>query len=311
MPLDPDVAVLVAAIADGAAPALTDGDIATARKNYDTAPRPPADDIAHVVDRQVATDDRSISVRCYCVDSTPSGRPIIMFAHGGGWVLSSVDSHDHLARRLALVTGSLVVSVDYRRAPEHPFPAAHDDCWDVFEMLRTDGAAWGGDPTRVAVAGDSAGANLAAGVALRSLSDGPTPCAQVLVYPCIDDDPTPYRSMVDNASGYFLGADDMAWFWSQYLGASPDARFDPRAVPARASTLSGLPPSLVITAEFDPLRDEGEAYASRLAMDGVTTTCHRIPGVVHGFIARWHQMRRATDVHQLIGTWFVDVVGNG
>lgn len=199
-----------------------------------------------------------------------------------------------LARRLAARTGALVVSVEYRLAPEHPFPAPHDDCWAVTAWLAEHGASLGGDPDRVSVAGDSAGANLAAGVALRARDEGLLLTYQLLIYPCVDDRQT-RPSMVDNASGYFLSAADMAWFWDHFVPA--EHRDNPYAIPARATDLSGLAPAHIQTAEYDPLRDEGEEWAARLNAAGTPATVTRFDGTVHGFVARWEQMSGALAAH--------------
>jgi len=221
--------------------------------------------------------------------------------HGGGWVLSSVDGHDHVARRLAVVTDALIVSVDYRLAPEHPFPQPHDDCWAVTQWLSAQAASIGGDPSRIIIFGDSAGANLAAGVALRARDEGLRLCAQVLCYPCVDTEQDAYPSMTENATGYFLTAADMSWFWGHYLANGGYEK--PYAVPARAESLNGVAPSLTITAEFDPLRDEGALYAERLAAAQTDAEYLAVPGVVHGFIARWHTMSRAVGIHDAIGEY--------
>jgi acetyl esterase len=286
MPLDADVAALLEQLED--APALSEGSVAEARRNYDSAPKPPGDALARVEDALVPGVD--VPVRLYA-SSDADGLPVVVFFHGGGWVLSSVDGHDHVARRLATLTRALVVSVDYRLAPEHPFPAPHDDCWAVTAWLHEHARTWGGDATRIAVCGDSAGGNLAAGVALRARDVGIPLVLQALVYPCIDDDPSRSPSMRENATGYFLEAADMVWFWDQFVPAAH--RNDPRAVPARADDLVGLAPAFVQTAEYDPLRDEGESYARRLEAAGVPTVLVRYPGVVHGFMTRWTLMARA------------------
>lgn len=301
MPLDPDVAALVEALATSGAPALSDGTVEQARANYLAAPRPEADPLPLVRDIGVPGSEGTIPVRLYSDTDGPTERPVLLFAHGGGWVLSSVDGHDHLARRLALLTGALVASVDYRLAPEHPFPAAHDDCWEVLQFLHRHATDFGGDPSRIVVCGDSAGANLVAGLAIRARDSSLPITAQVLIYPCVDDQPGSYQSMVDNATGYFLTATDMAWFWDQYV--RPEDRSDPRAVPARCETLTGLPPTMLITAEYDPLRDEGEQFAHRLAAAGVPTEYICAPGVVHGFVARWHSMSRAEQVLEAIAAF--------
>ena len=187
MPLDADVADVLARLAALDAPALTDGTPEAARANYAGAPKPPGDAIARVEDRTVPGPAGPIQVRLYATHLEPD-LPVVAFFHGGGWVVSSIDGHDSLARRLAQRSGALVVSVEYRLAPEHPFPAPHDDCWAVTRWLTEHAADWGGNGGRVAVAGDSAGGNLAAGVALRARDEGVPLAFQLLVYPCIDAD---------------------------------------------------------------------------------------------------------------------------
>jgi acetyl esterase len=288
MPLDDDVRRLLDQLTD--APALSDGTVEDARRNYDAAPRPAGDAVARVEDRTVPGAHDAVPVRLYATTDAPD-LPVVAFFHGGGWVLSGVDGHDHVARRIATLSGALVVSVGYRLAPEHPFPAAHDDCWAVTSWLAAHAGDWGGDPTRIAVCGDSAGGNLAAGVALRARDEDLRLVLQALIYPCIDDDQGTYPSMQENATGYFLTAADMRWFWDQFV--PPAHRTDGRAVPGRADNLSNVAPAFVQTAEFDPLRDEGERYAERLEQSGVRTQVVRYPGVVHGFVARWSLMGRA------------------
>lgn len=294
MTLDADVAATLKALADLDAPALSEGTVATARANYDAAPKPSADDVARVEDRRVPGPAGDIAVRIYS-DSHDDDLPIVAFFHGGGWVLSSIEGHDSLARRIAVRSGALVVSVEYRRAPEHPFPAPHDDCWAVTSWLAEHGAEIGGDPTRLAVCGDSAGGNLAAGVALRARDEGIALALQALIYPCIDDRQSEYPSMAENAEGFFLTSTDMEWFWNHFV-PEPE-RKNPYAVPARATDLAGVAPAYVQTAEYDPLRDEGERYAARLASAGVETDVVRYPGVVHGFVSRWEAMARAVEAH--------------
>jgi acetyl esterase len=293
VPLDPDVAAMLEALAELDAPALSDGTVADARANYDAAPKPDPEPVERVEDITIdgtGTGAGTVRARVY-VDSVEDGRPVVVFFHGGGWVLSSVDGHDALARRLAIRSGAMVVSVEYRLAPEHPFPAPHDDCWTATAWLAEHAARLGGDPDRIAVCGDSAGGNLAAGVALRARDTGLGLALQALVYPCIDDRQDAYPSMRDNGDGLFLTAADMRWFWDHFVPA--EHRGDPRAVPARADDLTGLAPAFVQTAEFDPLRDEGERHADRLRAAGVPVELIRYPGVVHGFVARWHAMSRA------------------
>ena len=204
----------------------------------------------------------------------------ILYIHGGAWITGSPQTHRSITRRLARLTGFPVFAVDYRLAPEYPWPAALDDCMNVWEALSERGLL----PQNVAVAGDSAGGKLAAVVSQLAARDGgPRPVFQLLIYPVTDADfeTASYR---DNADGYMLTRDGMQWFWNHYV---PDAggRRDAYAAPLRAADLSGLPPATVQTAEFDPLRDEGEAYAKRLQDAGVATTLTRYDGQIHGFAA--------------------------
>ena len=296
MALDADVQELLDSLAATNAPAITASSVAEARALRDAAPKAPGPALAHVVDRTIPGPAGEIPVRVYCTTTpTDHGRALVVFFHGGGWVLSNIESHDHMARRIAAESDALVVSVEYRLAPEAPFPAPHDDCWAATRWLADNGVSWGGDPGRLVVCGDSAGGNLAAGVALRARAEGLDISLQALIYPCIDDRQEAYRSHRDNGVGYFLTAADMAWFWDCYV--PPEHRDNPYAVPARAADLSDLAPALVLTAEYDPLRDEGEAYAQRLIDAGVPTTLTRYPGVVHGFATRWNLMARADDAH--------------
>ena len=297
MPLDDDVAALLARLAQLDAPALGKGTPEQARANYAAAPKPPGDPLARVEDRTLPGPAGPIAVRLYATSTEP-GLPVVAFFHGGGWVVSSIEGHDSLARRVAARSGALVVSVEYRLAPEHPFPAPHDDCWAATSWLAAHAGEWGGDPERVAVAGDSAGGNLAAGVALRARDEGVALAFQLLIYPCLDPD-ADGPSTVENAEGYFLTTADMRWFWAQFVPAAH--RSDPYAAPARCADLSGVAPALVQTAEYDPLRDEGEAYAARLGAAGVPVTCSRYAGVVHGFVSRWTAMARATVAHDEAG----------
>lgn len=308
MSLDADVAKLLAVLKSHNAPALSAGTVATARKNYNAAPNPQPDDLARVEDHTIPGPDGDIPVRVYA-SSREVGLGVVMFFHGGGWVLSSVDGHDHMARRLAVESGALVVSVDYRLAPEYPFPAPHDDCWAATHWMSVNAAAWGGDPERMAVCGDSAGGNLAAGVAIRAKAEGLVLALQALIYPCIDDVQDGYPSMTENATGYFLGAQDMTWFWDHYVPT--EHRNNPRAVPARLESLINLAPAFVQTAEYDPLSDEGERYAHELEIAGVEVSLVRYPGVVHGFMARWSTMARGTVAMRDLGVALQNALSHG
>lgn len=242
----------------------------------------PKQPVASVEDRELATSTGPRWARVYRPVATDDPLPLIAYFHGGGWVIMGIETHDNICRRIANVTGAVVVSIDYRLAPEHRFPAALDDCFAATQWLAVHGAEVGGDPGRLVVAGDSAGGNLAAAVALRARTAGPALRGQVLVYPACDA-AGETESCRANGEGYLLTASAMAWFWGCYLGPDGDPA-DPFASPLRAADLAGLPPALVITAEYDPLRDEGEGYARRLGGFDVPVALHRFTGVIHGFL---------------------------
>ena len=237
--------------------------------------------IASVEDRTIPGPGGSIPVRLY----TPEGRgahPLLLYFHGGGWVLGGLDTHDTVCRELAHGAGCAVMSVDYRLAPEHQFPAAPDDCYAALVWAATNAAAIGVDATRIAVGGDSAGGNLTCVTALQARDKGgPRLCFQLPVYPVTNHslDTPSYR---ENAKGYLLETESMAWFWGHYLPSDRDGEHA-YASPLRATDFRELPPALVITAEFDPLRDEGEAYGKRLQEAGVPTELRRYDGMIHGF----------------------------
>ena len=209
-------------------------------------------------------------------------RPLVVYFHGGGWTIGDLDTCDSVCRFLALNVPATVLSVGYRLAPEHPFPAAVDDALAAFCWAALDNTRLGVDPSRIAVAGDSAGGNLAAAVSLLARDgDGPSPAMQALIYP-VTDAVGGQRSRDEFAEGFLLTKADMDWFEDHYLPPGVD-HADPRVSVLRADDLSGLPPAYVATAGFDPLRDEGEAYAVRMQEAGVPVTLRRHPGLIHGF----------------------------
>jgi len=226
----------------------------------------------------------SIPARSYRPkDAGARPRPALVFFHGGGWVLGNLDTIDGLCRRLANASGCVVVSVDYRLSPEAKFPAALEDCHAAARIVAAEAGSLGIDPERVAVGGDSAGGNLAAAVAILARDRRELDLAfQLLIYPIADfafDTP----SYLANAEGFGLTREMMAWYWDQYL-ARPEDGASPLASPLRAAELAGLPPAMVVTAEYDVLRDEGEAYAARLRDAGVAVGLRRYPGQIHGFL---------------------------
>ncbi|MGR6964616.1 alpha/beta hydrolase [Geodermatophilus sp. URMC 61] len=208
--------------------------------------------------------------------------PTVAFLHGGGWVIGDLETHDQSVREICRTSRAVVVAVDYRLAPEHPFPAAAEDAVAAARWIAAHLGELGGDD-RLAVAGDSAGGNLAAVVAQQLIAEGTPLTAQLLIYPAVDA-LSEYASRTENARGYFLEKDTMDWFYGHYAGAWDDAK-DPRLSPLHAADLSGLPPAVVVTAEYDPLRDEGEAYGEALRAAGVEARVRRYDGLIHGFFA--------------------------
>lgn len=286
MPLDPKARALLDQMVASGAPPLRSQSVESARQAVLTFAQLGVDPepVSRVEDRQLPGPNGAIPVRTY----TPAGTgpfPAVVYFHGGGWVLCNLETHDPVCRSLTNAAECVVVSVDYRLAPEHKFPAAAEDCYAAMRWVMNSAPLINCDADRVAVAGDSAGGNLAAAVALMARDRGDrAPIFQLLVYPVTDYYLPGTPSYEENADGYFLTRDDMAWFWHYYLSDKADAA-NPYACPLRATSLAGLPSSLVITAEFDPLRDEGEMYAARLRDAGVATGLVRYDGMIHGFFS--------------------------
>ncbi len=217
------------------------------------------------------------------------GRPLVVFLHGGGWVCGDLDTHEQPTRLIAAHADVHVLSIDYRRAPEHPFPAAVDDAVAAYRWAREYAADLGADPGHVALAGDSAGGNLAAVVSQTAVDSGePVPSAQLLIYPGADTSRA-YPSKALFGEGYFLTRAAMDWYLDTYAGGAD--RRDPRLSPIHAADKSGLPPTVVTTAGFDPLRDEGEAYSAALRDAGVPVVLRRASSLVHGYFSM-------TGIHQ-------------
>ena len=250
-------------------------------------PPPPVDSVGDI---EVKGGAGPLAARVYRIGSDPS--PTVVFFHGGGWVAGDLETHDRQARLLAIETGALVVSVDYRRPPETRFPGAFEDAFaaasDVFNRV----AEFGGDTRRLGVAGDSAGGNLAAATAIACRDAGIRLAAQFLVYPATDavgnyadaSENARFPSRTENAEGYFLSRAVMEWFAGHYL-ADPGHAQDWRVSPLRAKSLAGVAPAVVTTAWFDPLRDEGAAYARALEAAGVPVRHHKGAGLIHGYFS--------------------------
>ncbi len=224
-----------------------------------------------------------IALRIY-KPSNEANLPVVVFFHGSGFILCSLDTHDLICRQLCKASGAIIVSVDYRLAPEHKFPAASDDCLAATRWIGAHGHEFGGDASRIALAGDSAGGNLAAVTALRVRDQGgPALRGQLLVYPVTDHPSVPKPSYKECGEGLGLTDVSMRWFWDLYLADKSDLTHA-YASPLRAESLHGLPPAYIITAQYDVLRDEGELYGKRLAEHGVETKVERFSDMNHGFI---------------------------
>jgi acetyl esterase len=291
MALDPQARALLDQLAAMGGAPLSSYPVEGARQLMDAmvAMSGTGPEVAHIADRTIPGPAGDIPVRLY--RPAGDGLPLLVYFHGGGWVLGGLGTHDAVCRSLANAAGCAVLSVDYRLAPEHRYPAAVDDCYAATVWAVANARTLGADPARVAIGGDSAGGNLTAVTALRARDQGtPQLKFQLLIYPVTDHgyETASYR---DNAEGYLLTRGDMVWFWNHYLGGQDGS--EPYASPLRAKDLRGLPPALVITAGFDPLRDEGEAYAKRMKEAGVPVTLSRYDGMIHGFFGMGAQLDKA------------------
>ena len=282
MPLDPQVAAYLNRLRALNQPAPWEVPLADLRRSYDQGAAGlfgPQETVAWEED----ADADGVPVRIYRPRREEG--PAIVYLHGGGWVLGGLESHGPLCRTLSARSGCAVVAVDYRLAPEHPYPAPVEDAWTALTWAT-------GRFSRLAVAGDSAGGQLAASIALRARDVGLALALQVLIYPATDrsfNSPS-YR---ENADGHGLTAAEMRWLWSQYVPDESRAG-EPDCSPLRAPELTGVAPALVLTAEYDPLRDEGEAYARRLADAGVAVVLQQYEGLIHGFVRMPAMIARAS-----------------
>ncbi|HSO99615.1 MAG TPA: alpha/beta hydrolase [Solirubrobacteraceae bacterium] len=280
--LEPDVQLLLAMMERRGRPPYEEMTLAEAREELRAGALVGGGSPVPVAEVRSLTVADGLPARLYVPREPGGAHPLIVFLHGGGFVLGDLDSHDAPCRLLARHAGALVLSIDYRLAPEAPFPGPVEDAAAALGWAIEHAAELGGDPQRVAIAGDSAGGNLAAVASWQAARDGGrSPALQILIYPATDFvAQAPSHTMFDE--GFLLVRRDMDWFSAQYLGGT--AEEDPRASILRADDLTGLPPAIVVTAGFDPLRDEGEAYAARLREAGGPVLLRRFPGLIHGFI---------------------------
>lgn len=284
MPLDPAAKALMEQLDVGGGFRLEELSPSEAREAFSAMASLDGEvvEMASVEDASFAGPHGAVPVRIYRPRDADT-LPVVLYFHGGGFVIGNLDTHDSTCRRMAQSADCVVISVDYRLAPEHPYPAAADDCYAALQWVADSAESLRVDSSRLVVAGDSAGGNLAAVVAQMARDrNGPAVSFQLLIYPATDSN-CDTDSMRENAEGYFLTRAAMRWFWGHYLSGAESSR-EPYNSPLSAESLANLPPAYVITAEFDPLRDEGEEYARRLADSGVSVRLRRYDGMIHGFV---------------------------
>ncbi|MCG2840709.1 alpha/beta hydrolase fold domain-containing protein [Sandaracinobacter sp. RS1-74] len=305
MELDPMVAQLLEAMKAG--PQVYRLPVAEARAGMESRVellRPLAPQAIRCEDISIPSADGPLPARLYRAEGVDGPLPTLVYLHGGGWVLGSVETHDNVCRFLADRGPLLVLSVDYRLAPEHKAPAQQADAMAALQWAAANAATHGGDPKRLLVGGDSAGGNLAALAALEARGCGLRLAGQLLVYPVTDFPADAYESYAENAD-YGLDRPAMEWFWAHWL--PEDVGPDPCSAPMRAENMAGLPPAYVITASHDVLRDEGKAYASRLAEAGALAAHDHVPGTIHGFFSMAGLVPLATETLDRAAHWAASV----
>lgn len=283
--LHPEIEALLEQLDQVNTPDFADLSVASSRALHDellASDQSDRDAVDRIRDLEIDGPNGPIPIRVYEPDSA-GPRPLFVYYHGGGWVFKTAGDHDQVCRAIANAGECTVVSVAYRVAPEHPFPAPFEDCYAATEWAASHPELLDADPNRLVVGGDSAGGNLAAAVSLRARdADGPHIAHQVLIYPVLDHDFTT-TSYEENAEGYLLTRAGMKWFWDHYLETPLDGQ-NPYASPLQARDLSGLPPATMIVGEFDPLRDEVAAYADRLSEADVPVDYRYHEDMIHGFV---------------------------
>ncbi len=293
MSVDPVVAAILAQNAEAGAPPMSSLSPADARAAYLAMQAPALElTLAKVEDRTIDGPEGPIGIRIYTPEG-PGPFPLHVHYHGGGWVIGDLDTHDRDCRTLAREAGCIVVAVDYRLAPEHPFPAAPEDCYAATCWAADHAESLGARSGAITVGGDSAGGNLAAVVCLIAKArGGPHIALQLLIYPVTDHDFT-LPSYTENGEGYLLTLETMQWFWDLYCPL--EQRDDWRACPSKAASLEGLPEAVIMTAQYDPLRDEGHAYGDALKAAGVPVTVKCFDGMIHSFFSLAHLIPAAQD----------------
>ena len=282
MTLAPEIKAFLEAGAKAGLPQVWEAPLDVIRRNTQSRPAlaGPPEPILNIENRFIPGPTSDLPIRIYRPTDNPSA-PAIVYFHGGGWVLNFLDIYDASLTALANRTGATIFSVNYQKAPEHPFPTPFDDCFSTLQWVLDNAQLLKINPLWLGVAGDSAGANLAAAVAIKARDQEISLAYQLLIYPCNDRN-FETRSYIDCATGYGLSTQAMQWFWSQYL-QSDEHDQNPYAVPARASSFRGVAPAIILTAQYDPLLSDGEQYSKLLASDDVNVIYREFEGMIHGF----------------------------
>ena len=282
MSLAPEIKAFLEAGAAAGLPQVWEAPVDVIRKNTQSRPTlaGPVEPVHEIVNRFIPGPTADLPIRIYR-PTAANNAPAIVYFHGGGWVLNFLDIYDASLARLANQSGATIISVNYQKAPEHPFPIPFDDCYATLLWVIANATELNIDPRKIGVAGDSAGANLASGVAIKSRDNEIALAFQLLIYPCNDRN-FETESYIENATGYGLSTQSMQWFWDQYLqGSQHDT--NPYAVPMRAGSFSEVAPAIIITAQYDPLISDGENYAALLERDGISVIYKEYAGMIHGF----------------------------
>jgi len=280
--LTPEIKAFLAAGADAGLPQVWEAPLDVIRRNTHARIKNsgPAEPVHQIINRFIPGKTADLPIRIYRPTENPNA-PAIVFFHGGGWVLSTLDIFDSSLSRLANQSGATIISVFYQKAPEHPFPIPFDDCYESLLWVISNAEELKIDPTKVGVMGDSAGGNLASAVALKARDNGVKLALQVLIYPCNERN-FETHSYIDYATGYLLTTQGMKWFWEQYV-QNPADNTNPYAAPMHAKTFKDLAPAVIVTAQYDPLLADSEKYAKLLQADGVPVVYKQFDGMIHGF----------------------------
>jgi len=280
--LTPEIKAFLAAGADAGLPQVWEAPLDVIRRNTHARIKNsgPAEPVHQIINRFIPGKTADLPIRIYRPTENPNA-PAIVFFHGGGWVLSTLDIFDSSLSRLANQSGATIISVFYQKAPEHPFPIPFDDCYESLLWVISNAEELKIDPTKVGVMGDSAGGNLASAVALKARDNGVKLALQVLIYPCNERN-FETQSYIDYATGYLLTTQGMKWFWEQYV-QNPADNTNPYAAPMHAKTFKDLAPAVIVTAQYDPLLEDSVKYAKLLQADGVPVIYKQFDGMIHGF----------------------------